>query len=122
MINQVNWFEIAVSDMPRAKKFYEAVFSTTLTDLEMMGQDMAMFPGDPTGVNANGTLVKADDYTPSTTGTKIYFTCKDVNHEADLVAKNGGQIVVPKMSLGDFGYMALFIDTEGNMIGLHSMQ
>ncbi|MFM2387518.1 MAG: hypothetical protein RL660_2275 [Bacteroidota bacterium] len=121
MINQVNWFEIAVSDMPRAKKFYEAVFATTLIDLEVAGQQMAMFPGESGGVNASGALVKADDYVPSTTGTKVYFTCKDVNHEADLIAKNGGQVVVPKMDLGEFGYMVLFIDTEGNMVGLHSM-
>jgi uncharacterized protein len=122
MINQVNWFEIAVSDMPRAKKFYEAVFATTLTDLEMMGQQMAMFQWTPGGTNASGALVKAEGYEPSTTGSKLYFTCNDVNHEADLVAKNGGQVAVPKMHLGDFGYMALVIDTEGNMIGLHSMQ
>ncbi len=122
MKNPVNWFEIAVSDMNRAKKFYESVFGNELVELQMGPQLMAMFPSVEDATNCSGALVKADDYKPTTEGAKIYFTCDDVNHEADLVSKNGGQIVVPKMSLGEFGFMAMFIDTEGNMVGLHSNQ
>jgi uncharacterized protein len=120
MINPVNWFEIAVTDMARAKKFYETVFKCTLTDLQMGPQTMAMFPGEPDWANASGALVKADDYVPTTDGHKIYFTCEDVNNEFALATQNGATAILPKMSLGDFGNMALFIDTEGNMIGLHS--
>jgi uncharacterized protein len=120
MKNPVNWFEIPVNDMNRAKKFYQSVFNCELFELQMGPQLMAMFPRIEGGANCSGALVKADDYVPTTEGAKIYFTCEDVNNEADLIAKNGGQIVVPKMSLGEFGFMVLFMDTEGNMVGLHS--
>jgi uncharacterized protein len=65
-------------------------------------------------------LVKADDYIPSADGHKIYFTCDDVNHELAIAEKIGATIILPKMSIGEFGNMALLMDTEGNMIGLHS--
>lgn len=120
--NSVNWFEIAVSDLNRAKKFYESVFNVTLTEMPMGPLKMAMFPWIPGGTNASGALVQGDNYTPSMTGSKIYFQCEDVNNEIKLISKNGGQIIVPKMSLGEFGNMALFADTEGNLIGLHSMK
>jgi uncharacterized protein len=121
MTNPVNWFEIAVTDMARAKKFYETVFNCTLTELQMGPQLMAMFPGEPGKPNAYGALVKADDYVPSATaGHKIYFTCEDVKKEYEVATQNGAAPVLPKTSLGEFGNMALFIDTEGNLIGLHS--
>jgi uncharacterized protein len=120
MKNPVNWFEIAVSDMNRAKKFYESVFGNKLIELQMGPTLMAMFPRIEGSINCSGALVKDNDNVPSTDGTKIYFTCNDVTIESELVTKNGGQIVVPKMSLGEFGFMAMFIDTEGNMVGLHS--
>jgi uncharacterized protein len=120
--NQVNWFEIAVSDLGRAKKFYEAVFQCSLTELPIGPLTMAMFPWIPGGTNASGALVQGDNYTPGMTGTKIYFTCEDVNNEAARVSANGGQVILPKLSMGEFGNMALFIDTEGNVVGLHSMQ
>jgi predicted enzyme related to lactoylglutathione lyase len=120
--NQVNWFEIAVSDLNRAKTFYQAVFGSQLTEMPMGPVTMAMFPWIPGGTNASGALVKGDNYTPSMTGNKIYFSCDDVNNELELITKNGGQIIVPKMNLGEFGNMALFADTEGNLIGLHSMK
>jgi uncharacterized protein len=122
MINQVNWFEIAVSDLARAKQFYGAVFACEFTDIEMGEERMAMFPSEPNGVNASGALVTGPNYTPSMNGSKIYFTCDDVINESELVIKNGGQIIVPKMNLGEFGYMALFADSEGNLVGLHSMK
>jgi uncharacterized protein len=122
MINPVNWFEIAVSDLARAKKFYGAVFACEFTDIPMGDEMMAMFPWTPGGTNASGALVTGPNYAPSMTGTKIYFTCQDVNTEAALVESNGGKIIVPKMNLGEFGFMALFADTEGNLVGLHSMQ
>jgi uncharacterized protein len=120
MKNPVNWFEIAVSDMNRAKSFYESVFGNELIELQMGPTLMAMFPRIEGSINCSGALVKDNDNVPSTYGTKIYFTCNDVTIESELVTKNGGQIVVPKMSLGEFGFMAMFIDTEGNMVGLHS--
>ncbi len=120
MTNPVNWFEIAVTDMDRAKAFYTAVFGSVFIDLQMGPQTMAMFPRVEGGANASGALVKADDYVPSTDGHKIYFSCKDVSHELNLATKNGGNLVLAKTSLDEFGYMALFIDTEGNLIGLYS--
>jgi uncharacterized protein len=120
MKNPVSWFEIAVNDMNRAKKFYESVFGNELIDLQMGSSQLAMFPSIEGSPNCSGALVKDNDNVPSTDGTRIYFSCNDVAVESELVAKNGGQIVVPKMSLGEFGFMAMFIDTEGNMVGLHS--
>jgi uncharacterized protein len=120
MKNPVCWFEIAVIDMDRAKNFYGTIFNCSFIDLEMGPQTLAMFPGTPDQPNAYGALVKADDYVPSTDGHKIYFTCDDLNHELGIAEKIGATIILSKTSLGEFGNMALLMDTEGNMIGLHS--
>jgi len=120
--NPVNWFEIAVTDLDRAKKFYGAVLETEFQDLEMGPTKMAMFAMDPEKSGAGGSLLLADEAKPSADGTTIYFQCDDVANEAGRVEANGGQIVFPKMDIGEFGFVAQFMDTEGNRIGLHSHQ
>ena len=120
--NPVNWFEIAVTDLDRAKKFYGSVFQTGFQDLDMDQTKMSMFAMDPEKSGAGGSLLLADEAKPSADGTTIYFQCDDVATEAGRVEENGGQIVFPKMSIGEFGFVAQFIDTEGNRIGLHSSQ
>ena len=120
--NQINWVEIPVNDMARAKEFYAAVFNYEFNDMTMGGIDMAIFPWIPGAPNASGALVKGDNYQPSNSGTKIYFQCEDLNTELKRVEENGGQVILPKTSLGDFGNMGLIIDTEGNVVGLHSNQ
>lgn len=120
--NAVGWFEIYVDDMSRAKAFYEAVFEVKLQDLEMPGMEMRAFPMDPEAAGAPGSLVKMDGMSPGGGGTMVYFNCGDCAVEAKRASAHGGTLVQEKMSIGEFGFIALVNDTEGNTIGLHSMQ
>jgi predicted enzyme related to lactoylglutathione lyase len=125
--NPVGWFEIYVQDMSRAKAFYEAVFTGTLTPLanpdpkDFPDIEMLEFPSSMDGYGAPGALVKMDGG-PSGGGTLVYFTCDDCAIEAARAASNGGSIFKEKMSIGEYGFIAMVLDTEGNLIGLHSMQ
>lgn len=121
-MNPVGWFEIAVKDLERAKEFYGQVFQTEFEFVDMPGAPMYMFASDPEWMGAGGALVKSEDNTPSTEGVTIYFNCEDADTEASRVHQAGGQVIMPKTSLGEFGFMAMFLDTEGNRIGLHSMK
>lgn len=122
MKNPIGWFEIYVQDMPRAKAFYEAVFSTTLSELHSPGIEMWAFEMDHTCHGASGSLVKMPGYPSGANSTIVYFHCADCAIEAERAAKAGGHVQKPKMSIGEYGHIALVTDTEGNMIGLHSMQ
>ncbi|MFY0672768.1 MAG: VOC family protein [Bacteroidia bacterium] len=118
--NVVGWFEIPVTDMERAKKFYSEVFQVTIEDFPMPGpDDMAVFPMDPNSNAVSGALVKGEGYLPSSTGSLLYFSCIDSADELSRVETAGGQILVPKTSLGEHGNMAHVLDTEGNRIALH---
>jgi predicted enzyme related to lactoylglutathione lyase len=125
--NPVGWFEIYVQDMPRAKAFYEAVFQGALEELqnpdanEFFEMEMWAFPLDMERAGASGALVKMRGC-PSGGSTLVYFTCEDCSVEAARAASHGGKIFKEKMSIGEYGFIALVEDTEGNMIGLHSMQ
>ncbi|WMI67687.1 VOC family protein [Mangrovimonas sp. YM274] len=119
--NMVGWFEIPVSDMARAKTFYETVFQVEIALHDFGGLQMGWFPdrGEVTG--AQGTLIKQDSYIPSQEGTLIYFISEDVQNELDRIEAAGGQIYQPKTQISpEHGYMAAFIDSEGNRIALHS--
>ena len=118
--NVVGWFEIPVTDMPRAKKFYSEVFQVEINDFPMPELEMATFPMDPNSNAVSGTLVKGEGYVPSSTGSVPYFSCQDVADELSRVEAAGGQIIVPKTSLGEHGTMAHFIHSEGSRIALHS--
>lgn len=124
--NAVAWFEIYVNDMPRARKFYETVLATTLDPLPApAGSDsgeMWAFPGQPEAPNASGTLVKHPMGQPSATGTLVYFGCEDCGVELGRVEAAGGKVVAPKFSIGDYGFIGLASDTEGNTIGFYSMK
>lgn len=120
MKNPVNWFEIAATDIERAKTFYTAVFGSQFQQIDMPGATLAMFAGDPTQPNAMGALVKGKDVKPSVDGVTIYFQSEDVAIEEAKVEGAGGKVIMPKTSIGEFGNIAMFIDTEGNRIGLHS--
>jgi uncharacterized protein len=117
--NAINWFEIPVADMDRAMRFYSTIFAIQLEPMDAMGSLNAFFPMEPGGVG--GSLTKADGYTPSQEGTVIYLNGGDnLSTVLDRVEEAGGQVVMPKMSIGENGYMAFILDTEGNKIGLHS--
>lgn len=128
-INPVVWFEIYVQDMPRAKKFYEAVLDTKLEKMPAPTADMDMemwaFPSDrtisQTSYGACGTLVKMEGVPSGGCGTLVYFGCQDCAVEAARVANHGGIVVKEKMSIGEHGFIVLAQDTEGNVIDFHSM-
>ena len=120
--NPVGWFEIYVQDMPRAKTFYERVFAVQLQKLDSSELEMWAFPMQENGAGAMGTLVKMDGCPSGGNSTLVYFTCADCAVEAKRAKENGGQVFKDKFSIGQYGFIALVCDTEGNMIGLHSMQ
>jgi uncharacterized protein len=117
--NPITWCEIYVQDMERAKRFYEAVFQMKLEHLESPDAEMWAFPMAMDAVGASGALVKMDGVESGGCGMIPYFHCDEVAVEVGRVADAGGQIHTPKMSIGQYGFMALIVDTEGNMIGLH---
>lgn len=119
--NSINWFEISVADINRATKFYEAIFNIKMEMMEMMGMQMSFFPSEPGSGKANGGLCKGDMHKPSADGVKIYLNCDpDLQIVLDRVEQAGGKIIMPKTDIGENGFMAFMIDTEGNVIGLHS--
>lgn len=120
--NAINWFEIPVTDINRAKKFYETIFAITMTPLEMMGMKMAMFPGDGSNGKVSGSLVKSQMHQPGATGSIVYLNANpDLTIVLERVAKGGGSVVMSKTLIDEStGYMAFITDTEGNRIGLHS--
>ena len=119
--NMVVWFEIPVSDMERAKKFYETVFEVEINIVDFGGLLMGWFPDRGDAHSANGTLIKQESYIPSQDGALVYFNSDDVQNEISRVEAAGGSVFQPKTQISpEHGYMAVFIDTEGNRIALHS--
>ncbi len=122
--NPVVWFEIYVQDMQRARKFYETVLAIELTPLDspMPELEMLAFSMNMNAEGASGALVKMEGCPSGGMGTLVYFACDDCAVEAARVEAAGGKICKPKFSIGQYGFIALIMDTEGNMIGLHSLQ
>ena len=120
--NSLNWFEIPVTDMQRAKHFYQVAFGIHMDDMSMPGMEMAGFPMEMGSGKASGALVKSDYSKPSIDGVLIYLNANpDMADILDRILSEGGQIVMPKTLITpEIGYMANFIDTEGNRIALHS--
>ncbi|SMP15028.1 hypothetical protein SAMN06265375_10225 [Muriicola jejuensis] len=119
----VGWFEIPVTDMDRARKFYEEVFDLKIQVQDLNELQMGIFPFAEGKSGAWGALVKHPDfYHPSTSdGPLLYFSSKDVKIQADRVDRAGGKLLQPKKLISEgVGYMALFVDSEGNRIALHS--
>jgi predicted enzyme related to lactoylglutathione lyase len=119
--NPVRWFEIYVQDMARAKQFYESVFEAKLEKLNSPGMEMWAFPMQREGAGAGGALVKMDGGPSGGNTTLVYFACDDCAVEAARVAGAGGCVNREKFSIGEYGFIALVADSEGNMIGLHSL-
>ncbi len=123
MQNVVGWFEIYVSDMDRALKFYEGVFQKKLTPLwneKEHGLDMRMFPGEPGQYGAMGSLCKMDGIQAGENSTVVYFSCDDCAIEESRVSEFGGSVVKPKFAIGEYGFISIVKDSESNTIGLHS--
>ncbi|MBP8240087.1 MAG: VOC family protein, partial [Saprospiraceae bacterium] len=121
--NVVGWFEIPVTNMDRAIAFYEAVMGYSLERQQMGPIDMAWFPYHQTETGSAGSLVCYEEmYTPVANGTLVYFTAfsGDLDNELARVEPAGGKVLSPKTLIAEgFGYMAVFLDTEGNKVALH---
>ena len=122
--NPVRWFEIYVQDMNRAKKFYESVFKTKLQQLNAPFPEMELwsFPMEQNQYGTTGALVKMNGVPSGGNSTIVYFACDDCAVEEGRVPQHGGSVQKSKMSIGEYGFISLVHDTEGNMIGLHSMR
>jgi uncharacterized protein len=120
--NPVGWFEIYVQDMDRAKRFYETVLCLTLDRLSVDAPEMWTFPSAMDAPGTGGSLVRAAGVPSGGNSTLVYFNCEDCAAEAGRVEAAGGKLVRDKFSIGQYGYVALAQDTEGNMIGLHSIR
>ena len=124
----IGWFEIPVKDMDRAVAFYNAVFQIKIMVHNLGNLVMGWFPSaeNPEAKGAGGSLVlNKEHYKPSTEGTLIYFTSQsgDISDELSRIEKAGGKIMQAKTQISeDHGYMAIFLDTEGNRMALHSLQ
>ena len=119
--NPVGWFEIYVQEMERAKAFYQAVFEVELQKLASGDLEMWAFPADMSRYGAGGALVKMAGCPSGFAGSLVYFSSADCAVEEARAAAHGGTIQRPKMSIGQYGFISLVVDPEGNLIGLHSM-
>ncbi len=121
--NPVGWFEIYVEDINRAKGFYQNVLQTSdfITLLDEQTK-MVAFPFDETKPNISGALVQTSSMKPCIGGTVVYFSCNDCAEEESRIEINGGTLLKSKFNVGNYGFVCLAKDTEGNLIGFHSMQ
>lgn len=125
MQNPIGWFEIYVDDMERAKAFYESVLNVTLEPLVVpddSGMQMLSFPANQEAYGATGALVKMDGVAAGGNSVMVYFNCEDCAEEESRVLAAGGSVQQSKMSIGEYGFCSMVLDTEGNQIGLHSMK
>ena len=119
----INWFQIPVTDIDRAVKFYSAVCQTSLQRMDDERMKRAFFPMEPGNPDrTGGELVQSPNDRPSADGVTIYLNAPDgVDAAVERAVAGGGSVCVPRMSIGEHGFIALVIDTEGNQIGLHAM-
>jgi predicted enzyme related to lactoylglutathione lyase len=120
--NPVGWFEIYVQDVERARRFYEHVLGVQLTRLPSPGIEMWAFPGTMDQPGTAGSILKVPGVPSGGNSTLVYFNCADCTVEGARVAEAGGKVQRDKMSIGEYGFVVLAVDTEGNMFGLHSMK
>ena len=118
--NPVGWFEIPTKDLGRAKDFYQRVFGLELELAEMGPLKMAWFPMSSDAPGAAGALVLGPDYVPSRQGTLVYIHADDIDATLARVRAEGGKVLTPRTSIGQYGWIGVFEDTEGNRVALHS--
>jgi predicted enzyme related to lactoylglutathione lyase len=120
--HSLNWFEIPVSDFGRAKVFYSAIFDFEMPEMPMGPRMMGFFLHDRTA-GVGGAIVAGEGCVPTATGTLVYLAAgRDLSTVLLRVEPAGGAILVPKTPIGpEMGFFAIFRDSEGNTVGLHSM-
>lgn len=122
MTNAINWFEIPVTNYERAKKFYGSMLNSEISDMPMSDFKYGILPHDLKNNGVGGAIIEMEGVTPSKNGVTIYINGgDDLNIPLNRVEAAGGEILMPKTAIGENGFMAQFIDTEGNKIALHSM-
>jgi uncharacterized protein len=117
--NPVNWFEIPVAEMKRAIKFYEQAFGIKLTPTEVEGKPFAFFPMERGAPGAAGTLIDSPPIAPSHQGTTVYFRVENIDAALEQITHAGGKTLFPRRSIGQYGFIAQFEDSEGNRVALH---
>ncbi len=121
--NAINWFEIPMTNTERAKKFYETIFDIQMKRVDLGGFEMVFFPSSDNMIGkVSGALVKGDMHKPSMDGAVIYLNANpDMQLIIDRIVANGGKILMPRTLVNEqVGYMAFFVDTEGNRLALHA--
>lgn len=123
LTNAASWFEIPVTDFERAKKFYSTIYDYEMPEYPMGPNHRMGIMLHDQGKGVGGAICCGEGYEPSDKGTKVYLNGgEDLNTVLHRVAAAGGKIVMEKLAIGENGFMALFNDTEGNLVALHSMQ
>jgi uncharacterized protein len=123
MKNAINWFEIPVKNFDNAKKFYDTILGSELQVMEAMGMKSAFFPAELQNGGIGGCIIQGNGYEPSAKGSLVYLNGgEDLSVPLSKVEAAGGKILMPKTAIGPNGFMAHFIDTEGNKVAFHSMK
>lgn len=117
--NPVNWFEIPVNDLSRAKRFYETVLGVEIVETEMGQNKMGWFPMEMGAMGSAGSLVQGDGYAPSHDGSLVYLHVDQIDPTLEQVAASGGKTLLPRTSIGEHGFIAHIEDSEGNRVALH---
>ncbi|MGE5393461.1 MAG: VOC family protein [Candidatus Saccharibacteria bacterium] len=124
MVNSINWFEIPVLNFDRAKEFYSRLYNYEMTETPRNGLRIGLLPIDDQSKGVGGAIVQGTDYFPSALGARIYLNGgDDLQHILDRVISAGGEVIQHKTKISDeIGFFAIFEDTEGNHISLHSIK
>jgi uncharacterized protein len=122
--NPVVWFEIYVQNMDRARFFYEAVLAVELQPMSTPTEELQMlgFPSSPGASGSGGALVKVAEKSSGVNSTIVYFSCANCAEQESRVETAGGKVERPKMSIGEYGFISLALDPDGNIFGLHSIK
>jgi hypothetical protein len=121
VFNPVCWFEIPALDLAHSQQFYQTILQIEFSLLTMPPYEMAMFPSDHTQAGTSGALVFGPDCVPGATGTTVYLAATDCNDVLSRVPSAGGTVVLEKTSIGEHGFIGMFLDPAGNKVGVHSM-
>lgn len=122
MKSAISWFDIPTSDFKRAVKFYSEILGEEIKVNDQMGETLGFFPMDPSGEVGGDLVPPSEDFVPCDKGTRVYLNCEGKLDEViDRVKQAGGEVIEPKFSIGEPGFAAFIKDTEGNVVGLHSM-
>lgn len=117
---RATWFEIPVNDMARARQFYSNILEIKMGDEMQMGTaSMCFFPWEDDEEGSTGSLIKQESYTPSYQGAMIYLSVKEIDPVIERIKAEGTNVINEKMSIGQFGFVAHFEDSEGNRVALH---